>query len=69
MTKGNPEVSKLSNKELMESALSAIKGMGFTPIDVSYGNTYFCFEGEDDSICHFHIKEIPRFFICILEYT
>lgn len=30
--------------------------------DVEFGNTYFVFESkEQDTICHFHIKEIPGF--------
>ena len=51
---------QMINKEKMNSVLDAIKLLGYTPIDVNFGNTYFLFEGEDDSICWFHIKEIPR---------
>lgn len=63
-----PEVRKLTNKELMLDALQAIKDLGYTVTDDILGNSYFVFDGEDDSICHFKIKEIPRFSICILVY-
>ena len=61
-----PTVKKLTNKKLMISALNAIRDLGYTVLDDVYGNSYFVFDGEDDSICHFKIKEIPRVFICIL---
>lgn len=62
-----PKLKKLSNKELMESAFTQIeKDLGFHIKDKEYGNTYFIFEGNDDSVCHFHIKEIPRISFCIL---
>lgn len=60
MLMSQPKLSEKTNKELMQSALGSIKELGFHPIDVVMGNTYFLFEDEDDSICHFHIKEIPR---------
>ena len=59
-------VKKLTNKKLMISALNAIRDLGYTVLDDVYGNSYFVFDGENDSICHFKIKEIPRVFICIL---
>lgn len=52
----------------MLDALQAIKDLGYTVTDDILGNSYFVFDGEDDSICHFKIKEIPRFSICILVY-
>lgn len=61
MGKREPELSKLTNKELMESALKQIRELGFTLYDVQMGNCYFIFTDEDDSICHFKIKEIPGF--------
>lgn len=62
-----PKLKKLSNKELMESAFTQIeKDLGFHIKDKEYGNTYFIFEGNDDSICQFHIKEIPRISFCFL---
>lgn len=61
MGKRKPELSKLTNKELNESALKQIQELGFTVYDVKMGNCYFLFEDEDDSICHFRIKEIPGF--------
>ena len=55
------ELKKLNNVELMESAFSAIEDLGFHILDKQYNDTYFFFEGEESSICEFHIKEIPRF--------
>lgn len=63
-----PTVKRLTNKKLMISALNAIRDLGYTVLDDVYGNSYFVFDGENDSICHFKIKEIPRFSICILVY-
>ena len=56
----------MTNKEKMASALQAIRDLGYTIVYDKTGSTYFVFEGADDSICHFKIKEIPRIFICIL---
>lgn len=61
MGKRKPELTKLTNKELIESALKQIQELGYTIQDVKLGNCYFLFEDEDDSICHFKIKEIPGF--------
>ena len=67
MLKNKLKLSKLTNKELIESALKAIEDLGYTIKDKHYDNCYFLFEGEDDSICIFHIKEMPRIYICFLE--
>ena len=56
------------NKDLMESMFKEIENMGYHIKDKLYGDYYFVFEGDEDSVCHFHIKEIPRFSICLLEY-
>ncbi len=56
----NPKLTKLTNQELMNSILKVMQDMGYTIKDVVMGNCYFLFEGENDSICWFHIKEIPR---------
>lgn len=65
--KGIPKLKKLSNRELMESAFAQIENdLGFHIKDKNYGDTYFVFKGNEDSICHFHIKEIPRFSFCFL---
>ena len=61
-----PKLKKLTNKKLMLSALQTIRDLGYTVTDDILGNSYFIFDGEKDSICHFRIKEIPRIFICIL---
>lgn len=53
---------KLSNKKLMEKALEQIEEeTGFHIEDVEYGSCYFIADGPKNSICHFHIKEIPGF--------
>ena len=60
-------LTKLTNKELVESAFKSIENEGFHITDVVFGNSYFLFGGENDSICHFHIREIPRISVCFLE--
>ena len=54
-------LKKMTNKELIQSALNSIEKLGSHVVDINTGNTYFMFTGSDDSICHFHIKEIPGF--------
>lgn len=66
--KQKPQLRKLTNKELIDSAFDMIESLGFHILDKEYGNCYFLFEGDEDSLAHFHIKEIPRVFICILEH-
>lgn len=51
----------MTNKEKMTSLLDAIRNMGYTVKNDVYGNSYFFFEDEEDSVCHFEIKEIPGF--------
>lgn len=55
------KLKEMTNKGLMESAFKAIENLGFHIIDKQYNDTYFFFEGDENSICEFHIKEIPRF--------
>lgn len=55
------KLKEMTNKELMESAFKAIENLGFHITDKQYNNICFFFEGEENSICEFHIKEIPRF--------
>lgn len=51
-----------SNKELIESLFTQIENdLGYHIINKLYGDCYFIFEGEEDSVCHFKIKEIPGF--------
>ena len=50
------------NKELIESFLETLENdLNITILNTGYGNSYFIFEGEDNSICEFYIKEIPGF--------
>ena len=56
------KLQKLSNKKLMLSALDYIeKCTGFHINEKHLGSSYFVFEGERNSICNFHIKELPGF--------
>lgn len=60
MSKAKP--TKVSNKNLILDAIKALEEeTGFHFIDVEFGDTYFIATGPKDSICHFHIKEIPKF--------
>lgn len=54
--------TRLSGKNLILSAIKSLEEeTGFHFIDIEFGDTYFLFGGKKDSICHFHIKEIPKF--------
>ena len=56
------KLKNLTNKELIESAFNQIeRDTGFHIINKNYHSSYFIFEDEKDSICNFHIKEIPGF--------
>lgn len=61
MEKKNIKKMPMTNKEIMDSVLKEINAMGFHTKDVQYGNGYFLFEGDDNSVCHFHIKELKGF--------
>lgn len=53
---------ELSNKKLIEKALKQIEEeTRFHIKDREYGSCYFIADGPKNSICHFHIKEIPGF--------
>lgn len=66
---GNLKLKNLSNKDLIESLFKAMSDIGFHVRDVEFNDTYFLFEGEKDSICEFHIKEIPRFRFAVWRIT
>lgn len=55
------ELKEMTNREKMESLLDTIRDLGYTTKNVVFGNCYFIFEDEEDSVCHFEIKEIPGF--------
>ena len=58
----NLSLSSISNKQLIESAFKHIENdLGFHIKDKIYSNSYFVAVDEKDTICHFHIKEIPGF--------
>lgn len=53
----------LSSRELINSLLNEIEvDMGYHILDKTFSNYYFVMESDEpDTVCHFHIKEIPRF--------
>ena len=62
----NGELSKRSYKELMNDFLDDLeKDTKFHIIDRKFGNSYFLFDYEDDSICHFKIKELSKYTFAI----
>lgn len=48
----------MTNKQIAEIIFDALKQEKFTPIDIEYRSGYFIFETGDDSVVHFHIKQI-----------
>lgn len=56
-------MSKSRNRKLIESLFKQIeKDLGYHIVDEQYGNCYFIIESkEPDTICHFHIKELPGY--------
>lgn len=56
-------MSKSRNRKLIESLFKQIeKELGYHIVDKQFGNCYFIVESkEPDTICHFHIKELPRY--------
>lgn len=61
MEKKNIQKMPMTNKEIMDSVLKEITNMGFHIKDVEYGDGYFIFESGENSVCHFHIKELKGF--------
>ena len=51
------------NRKLIESLFKQIeRDLGYHIVDEQYGNCYFIIESkEPDTICHFHIKELPGY--------
>lgn len=56
-------MNKSRNRKLIESLFKQIeKELRYHIIDEQYGNCYFIVESkEPDTICHFHIKELPGY--------
>ena len=53
---------KISNLALMQEAINKLQEeTGFHFTDIEYGNWYFIKKKKKNSVCHFHIKEIPGF--------
>lgn len=56
-------MSKSRNRKLIESLFKQIeKELGYHIVDKQFGNCYFIVESKElDTICHFHIKELPGY--------
>lgn len=56
-------MSKSRNRKLIESLFKQIeKELGYHIVDKQFGNCYFIVESkEPDTICYFHIKELPGY--------
>ena len=56
-------MSKSRNRKLIESLFKQIeKELGYHIVDKQFGNCYFIVESkEPDTICHFHVKELPGY--------
>lgn len=56
-------MSKSRNRKLIENLFKQIeKELGYHIVDKQFGNCYFIVESkEPDTICHFHIKELPEY--------
>ena len=46
------------NHEIAEFVFDIMRKYGFKPYDIEYGNTYFIFTGDDDSVVHFRVKGV-----------
>lgn len=55
-------VKRIASKRLIDNYLLEIeKETGFHIINKEYGNGYFLFDLGKDNVCHFEVKEIPKF--------
>ena len=50
----------MTNREIADAILLKLKEAKFTPYDVIYGDTYFIFTGEPDSVIHFRCKGVNK---------
>lgn len=50
----------MTNKEIAQKIFAILAIEGFKAYDIEYGNTYFLFSGEDDSIVHFRMKGVSK---------
>lgn len=54
--------TKVTNKKLVLDVINQLQEeTEFHFTDIKFSDTYFVIGGPKDSICHFHIKEIPGF--------
>ena len=50
----------MTNKEIAQKIFAILAIEGFKAYNIEYGNTYFLFSGEDDSIVHFRMKGVSK---------
>jgi hypothetical protein len=50
----------MTNKAIAQNIFNILEAKGFKAYNIQYGNTYFLFTGEDDSIVHFRMKGVSK---------
>jgi hypothetical protein len=50
----------VTNREIAEIIFNALADKGFKSYNVSYGDSYFIFQGEPDSVVHFRLKGVNK---------
>lgn len=50
----------MTNKEISEIIFNTLKKEKFTPYNISYGDTYFIFTGNPNSVIHFQLKGVNK---------
>ena len=48
----------LENRNIAELFFGKMKELGYEPYNVQYGNSYFIFERDEDSVIHFRLKGV-----------
>lgn len=46
------------NREIAEHMFEVMRGFGFKPYDINYGNGYFLFDMGEDSVVHFRLQGV-----------
>lgn len=50
----------MTNREIAEKIFEQLKENGFKAYNVSYGDSYFIFQGKPDSVVHFRLKGVDK---------
>lgn len=50
----------MKNREIAEIIFNVLANKGFKAYNVSYGDSYFIFQGEPDSVVHFRLKGVNK---------